>query len=138
MKIPFAVPAAFEFELNTFFSKPVSIRELLPAWDENGFLFEFEQNGEDTPHFIGGIKRFDIEEIAADGIICDYKFEGKGHTIPYIPFQNPSFNSIIWVDAYNLGSKETETGIQLMGLFDINYSIQKFLCPILMLMNGND
>jgi hypothetical protein len=105
------IPNIFEFDLATFMGTPVAFRDLLPAWNENGLLIEWEcdtgsdgypdgsygaicENSEaaddwtDSGHFIGT-----AYELAEDGIYF---------ATPIIAFQDPTFNGLLYIDLYPL------------------------------------
>ncbi len=123
------IPEVLEIDLSAFFRNPVPLRRLLPYWYDDDYNIttpkKFIVEGEcpfdkgfnfiyihDVPHFpdsftftynfndskiVSGVK------IKEDGI-----FPSINYTIPYIAFQDPTFNSSIYINPAETGEGENQ------------------------------
>jgi len=146
------VPEVIEIDLAAFFKEPVPLRRLLPYWydDDNDIVTpkKFVVEGEcpvdkgfnfiytaDVSHFpdsftftynpteqktVSGVK------IKKDGI-----FPSTNYTIPYIAFQDPTFNKSIYVNPSATGE-----GINEFVLPD-NYLLNRAIAVLLKHANEN-
>lgn len=104
-----------QFDFHSFFKNPVGLRALLPAWtSDNNFIMEWECKdrnektfglickGEeetefkDTPHFTS---YRDVEKLGTgiEKIEIIEKPDGVLNPLPYLAFQSPSLNGLLWL-----------------------------------------
>jgi hypothetical protein len=118
----------FEFDFGTFFASPVGIRSLLPAWTSSGegledtLILEWECAEESvTDIYIcdDGVELSDSEHFYPDATThfsaADFSAmsidpidqDGIESILPYIAFQSPSFNGMLYVDVHSLAGADS-------------------------------
>ena len=150
------LPEAVEFDIGAYFKNPIGVRSLFPYWvdhDNNSATrAEFWIEGENwvtstvEPYvFFGDAAHFadtytflenddadpivlDDLEIPADGIEPEKLSILVPFPLPYVAYQDPTFNGVLYVDAsklYGAGSGET-TGMNPANLYTANMATASY------------
>jgi hypothetical protein len=147
-----------ELDLKTFFDNPVGFRKLLPAWSsEHNFIMEWECLEEDReeqflkfvcssdakyfdiPHFLK-YKDTKLLGTGIDKIEVIERIDGMENPLPYMAFQSPSFNGLIYLSgSYLMDSGDCGTedeGWVMPNQCEINLFIASTAGGIISLLGG--
>lgn len=119
----------FEFDFGPFFASPVGLRKLLPGWTSSGeglddtLILEWECDRQfltsllicgDEAELVDGDHFYpdDTTDFTADDLtamnIEPIGNDGIESILPYIAFQSPDFNGMLYVDVHSLAGADND------------------------------